>query len=424
MSPARACFIGCSVVLLSVLVGTVLLVRWWTAPIDIPRVPPPSPPANNVYPVYRTMAAQMELKMEQDQNLREMSEHAGRTREDDTPVPPDEIRTLVRKWQPIRQAFRRYMHHPCQLVTAYDPTETFPELKFFRAWARVEAADATLALQDGDYDRILNNYEAVLTVSEQIHRGGFLMHYLTSMAGIGIISEPVSQSLNRLSAKQCEQLIEITRRWERHRETAEKVLENEWAWHINTLHDLYANRMTLSELMGNAEPRRPLSARWTNLRAAAHELRDLYQIAHREIQKPLLQQQPVPEPKHPVNAVLFPILTHFARRDCATTARIRLIAISAAVRLHRLRHGKYPNSIDEAGVADLNHDPFTGGSFVYRTSPKGFLVYSVGKDGRDDGGKRAAYDDEPGDIGVIRYDARRTNVPQALIPPADPVWLK
>lgn len=40
----------------------VLLVRWWTAPIDIPRVPSPTHPTPNAYEVYKNLAVQMKEK--------------------------------------------------------------------------------------------------------------------------------------------------------------------------------------------------------------------------------------------------------------------------------------------------------------------------------------------------------------------------
>ena len=89
-----------------------------------------------------------------------------------------------------------------------------------------------------------------------------------------------------------------------------------------------------------------------------------------------------------------------------------------------MEHGGYPKTLAEAGVADLNKDPFTGGEFVYKTSQKGFLVYSVGEDGRDDGGKRAARDRPPGDIGLIPYTLSTSAPAQQLPPPGPPVWIK
>lgn len=99
---------------------------------------------------------------------------------------------------------------------------------------------------------------------------------------------------------------------------------------------------------------------------------------------------------------------------------IRLLGCAAAVRAYRLRHGSYPATLTEAGVADLNRDPFTGGAFVYKATEEGFLLYSVGEDGVDDGGKRVAEQlSGRGDVALIPFYRRQTDTEQG-----EPVWLR
>ena len=52
-------------------------------------------------------------------------------------------------------------------------------------------------------------------------------------------------------------------------------------------------------------------------------------------------------------------------------------------------HGKYPATIQDLipeFAPSLPEDPFSGGSFFYKPSERGYLLYSVGRDGEDDGG--------------------------------------
>ncbi len=61
-----------------------------------------------------------------------------------------------------------------------------------------------------------------------------------------------------------------------------------------------------------------------------------------------------------------------------------------ACRLYKSRTGRYPDSL-EALVPDLLTeipiDPFTGKPLVYRREGEGFIVYSLGSNERDDGGR-------------------------------------
>jgi hypothetical protein len=61
-----------------------------------------------------------------------------------------------------------------------------------------------------------------------------------------------------------------------------------------------------------------------------------------------------------------------------------------ACRVFKARTGRYPDSLAEL-VPDLLPavpiDPFTGDPLVYRREGEGFVVYSLGSNQKDDGGR-------------------------------------
>ena len=74
----------------------------------------------------------------------------------------------------------------------------------------------------------------------------------------------------------------------------------------------------------------------------------------------------------------------------------RLLMLHLGVRTFQLENRRVPNALTElvpAHLPALPFDPYGNGSFVYRRNAEGFLLYSVGPDGLDDGGKRSAHDD-------------------------------
>jgi hypothetical protein len=83
----------------------------------------------------------------------------------------------------------------------------------------------------------------------------------------------------------------------------------------------------------------------------------------------------------------------------------RLLMTEAALRLFHSEHGRWPASLIEL-VPDLLSkvptDPFSGQPLVYRCTEDGYLLYSVGGNGVDDGGQRAtlfgAVQEETGDL--------------------------
>ena len=69
----------------------------------------------------------------------------------------------------------------------------------------------------------------------------------------------------------------------------------------------------------------------------------------------------------------------------ASVARTKLLVLYAEI-LKLGKEGKpYPESLD-VFTKDLTIDPFSGGSFLYHADQAEFSLYSVGKNGRDDGG--------------------------------------
>jgi hypothetical protein len=72
------------------------------------------------------------------------------------------------------------------------------------------------------------------------------------------------------------------------------------------------------------------------------------------------------------------------------TARIRLSRLGMALACHQAEHGGFPASLDALMplIADPGlTDPFTDAPFVYRPGENGFVLYSLGSNEQDDGGR-------------------------------------
>jgi hypothetical protein len=61
-----------------------------------------------------------------------------------------------------------------------------------------------------------------------------------------------------------------------------------------------------------------------------------------------------------------------------------------ASRLYKSRMGKYPENLEALVpniLSEVPTDPFTGKPLVYRREGEGFIVYSLGSNEKDDGGR-------------------------------------
>jgi hypothetical protein len=83
-------------------------------------------------------------------------------------------------------------------------------------------------------------------------------------------------------------------------------------------------------------------------------------------------------------------LGHLANRDAEVKANARLALTALAVEQYRLSQRKVPQKLVELTpqfLREVPADPYDGAPLRYRALTNGYVIYSVGSDGRDDGGK-------------------------------------
>jgi len=102
-----------------------------------------------------------------------------------------------------------------------------------------------------------------------------------------------------------------------------------------------------------------------------------------------------------LTATLLPVFTHVAAKRDATITRVGLAQAALTLKAYKNKKGGYPGSLAQLREVidwgELPEDPFSGKEFVYRREGEGFLIYSIGADLEDDGGK-AEQDWKEGDV--------------------------
>jgi hypothetical protein len=91
-----------------------------------------------------------------------------------------------------------------------------------------------------------------------------------------------------------------------------------------------------------------------------------------------------------LSALIFSNCVRAAARENECIAHLRLAITALALEQFRNQNGRLPQKLEEltpAFLAEVHDDPFTGVELLYRQLPKGYVVYSVGRDLIDDGGK-------------------------------------
>jgi hypothetical protein len=111
----------------------------------------------------------------------------------------------------------------------------------------------------------------------------------------------------------------------------------------------------------------------------------------REAEKPFPHGKSPPELVDPyADLVEAPGFEAFGNSSARTDTYLRLVRLELALQKSRAALGHYPARLDELRNGSLKTiplDPFTEKPFVYRRTPSGYLLYSLGRNLRDDGGK-------------------------------------
>jgi hypothetical protein len=117
--------------------------------------------------------------------------------------------------------------------------------------------------------------------------------------------------------------------------------------------------------------------------------------------------------------LLMPSLDRIGTAERRRLAWVRCTVVALAVERYRRKHGDWPAALTKLTpelLKEVPLDPFDGRPLRYRQVEDGAVVYSVGPDGRDDGGRfdRANPERAGTDLGVGLWDVKdRRRPPRA-----------
>ena len=92
----------------------------------------------------------------------------------------------------------------------------------------------------------------------------------------------------------------------------------------------------------------------------------------------------------PFSARYFSTFEKLAQTSIRHQAFLRSAYVALAVERYRQTHGRWPDSLAALApefVKELPADPYSGSPLKYQRREDGVVIYSVGPDGQDNGGK-------------------------------------
>ncbi len=281
--------------------------------------------------------------------------------EDTDSATADSLAREVARNENAFERLRTGLAKPCERHLDFE-SDSLPlrEMNDFRDLARALRAEGRLAELEGRYDDAVRSYLDVVRMAHCIVRGGLIVDWLVGRAieGIGIYG--LVSIRTELTAEQSSALERQLRRFERRREPFEAAARRDLIWEEM----VYGWRGRLDHY--------------------------LQTIAYGD----------------PNAGTSGSIATSESRRQ----AGLRLLILELAIRRYSRRHGVFPDTLEDVVAADdwVLRDPASinqGDNFIYRPQDPGFLLYSVGSDGDDDGGRTGDWFEE-GDttLASLYYD--------------------
>jgi hypothetical protein len=113
--------------------------------------------------------------------------------------------------------------------------------------------------------------------------------------------------------------------------------------------------------------------------------------------------------------LLLPALEKISVAERRRLAHVRCLIAALAAERYRREHGAWPGSLEKLApdlVTEVPLDPFDGRPLRYRRTAEGLVIYAVGDDGKDDGGRVVPEEFTPSkDVGYRLWDVDRRRQP-------------
>lgn len=382
-----------------VLLATLAL-WWWHALNAAPPVvaiPTPVPPQPNAFDFYVRAGAV------------EVSALGAATTSPDPRKPRAPLparQALLRANQPALKTLREGFRHRYHAPPARSFSTLFPHSATFREMARLLRFEGDLHAERGAWGQAASSYVDAIHFGNDLPRGGGLMGCLIGDACEAIGRRSLWGLADKLSAREARSVVRRLEAMEAKRHPFADMLQEEKWTGLASLIELFGKQNTLEiahdlapSASGSSAP--PLnSARmtarlvWRSKRRIVADHVSFMDACVAQARQPYAAKQtPPPVPDDPINELILPEFTEYRLKSVDTQMQTALLLAVLALRAYQAEHhGVYPATLDDlvrgGYLLRVPADPFAlAGPIRYQRAPKKYVLYSVGPDGKNEGGK-------------------------------------
>ncbi len=274
-----------------------------------------------------------------------------------------QMKAFVAQYAHVFDAVSAGLAKPCQVPVVWDDPHskwfcsTLDNSNHFRQLARALSVKA----KDAELDRRIDDAVAAnmdtIRLGRACSHGGLIMQWFVGECFDGMGREGISELRQSLCKKQCMALITALMDPMLRETSVEEFSERDTIWRDNAYGWMARLIYAIQAVTGEDD------VMWRQVKADIQGSGMPDTLREAEIQA----------------------------RD-RDSAEMWLLICDLAIRAYRFDRGRNPAKLADLVpdyLSALPNDPFSGGQFVYRLTPEGYLLYSVGVNGVDDGGRPA-----------------------------------
>ncbi len=253
----------------------------------------------------------------------------------------------------------------------------------------------------GDWSGASDSYLDAIRMGEDIPHGSVLIGELVGIACQAIGRRPMYDTIDHLNAAQSRAVAQrLETVMSRHFSYADTLQEEKWFGQAALLELFYdskkRNAVIAAESNGNSSASAEQSMAMLFFLAYGKS-RIMNNYTNYMDKSIAMGRQPFglhltspPLPSDPINRALVPVFSQARLKGVDSETQNGLLLVMLALHAYQLEHGHYPAllaALAPSYLKSLPNDPFAvQGTFQYHVKGKNYLLYSVGPDGKDDGG--------------------------------------
>lgn len=297
----------------------------------------------------------------------------------------------------------------------------FPHLAQMRELSRLVTADAILKARRGDKAGAIRSLNLALALPEKVGKSNVVIEYLVhiAMQQLALKGVRISTELAAFSPSELSQIAGYIH--DMKQPDLQSALNGERAfgfWAFDSMRTQGLHNL----MMSNVTDKSPISAPQRFVRGvSAYISRPLtYADQKRYLEYMAMQIDDLKEgsfdpeasvryerkiaeipPFFPISKLLTPVFTKVKTQCFKADAYKRMAVAALGLESYKRQKGQYPSSLDELkqiGWQKIEMDPFSQKPFIYNKQADGYLLYSVGENQKDDGGKGKSGNNQPLDL--------------------------